>query len=108
MSGGHFNYADNVAKNEIFHWSDKPHNVFEDREISELIWDVFKLIHDFDWYYSGDTDEETYLKAKYAFKRKWLNNKGVRVKHVIDKALNDVKEELYKTYGFLIEEGEET
>ena len=37
MSGGRFDYIDSRAKNEIFGWGYKPTNVFEDREISELV-----------------------------------------------------------------------
>ena len=81
MSGGHFEYLDSRLKEEIFGWTDKPTNVLEDRELSELVWDVLDLIHEFDWYYSGDT------------------GKGVRIKHTIDTALDEVRAELYETYG---------
>ena len=103
MSGGHFEYLDSRLKDEIFGWTDKPKNVFEDREISELVFDVFDLIHAFDWYYSGDTDKETYLKAKAEFKKKWFSNRGVRIKRTIDTALDEARAELYETYG--IEKG---
>ena len=99
MSGGHFEYLDGRLKDEIFGWTDKPKNVFEDREISELVFDVLDLIHEFDWYYSGDTSKETYLEAKAEFKKKWFSNRGVRIKRTIDKALGEVRAELYETYG---------
>lgn len=99
MSGGHFEYLDSRLKNEIFGYEDKPKNVFEDREISELVFDVLDLIHDFDWYYSGDTSKETYLKAKAEFKRKWLSNRGICIKRTIDTAIDEVRAELYETYG---------
>lgn len=99
MSGGWFNYSDSRAKDEIFGWADKPSDVFEDREISELVWDMFKLIHDYDWYASGDTSEEDYLKAKAKFKKKWLDNKNVRVRRIIDESVEGLRQELYKTYG---------
>jgi hypothetical protein len=105
MSGGHFEYLDSRLKDEIFGYEDKVKNVFEDREISELVFDVLDLIHEFDWYYSGDTDKETYLKAKAEFKKKWLSNRGVRIKRTIDTALDEVRAELYETYG--IEKGGE-
>lgn len=100
MSGGRFEYADSRLKNEIFGWSDAPHNVFEDREISELVWDVLELIHEYDWYASGDTGEESYLKAKEAFKKKWFGDRDVRVQRIIDESLKECKDELYKTFGF--------
>ena len=105
MSGGHFDYLDSRLKDEIFGYENKVKNVFEDREISELVFDVLDLIHEFDWYYSGDTGKETYLEAKAKFKKKWLGNKGIRIKRIIDKALDEVRAELYETYG--IEKGGE-
>ena len=99
MSGGHFEYLDSRLKDEIFGYEDKVKNVFEDREISELVFDVLDLIHEFDWYYSGDMGKETYLEAKAKFKKKWLGNKGIRIKRIIDKALDEVRAELYETYG---------
>ena len=99
MSGGHFEYLDSRLKDEIFGYEDKVKNVFEDREISELVFDVLDLIHEFDWYYSGDTGKETYLEAKAEFKKKWLSSRGVRIKRTIDTALDEVRTELYETYG---------
>lgn len=104
MSGGHFEYLDSRLKNEIFGYENKVKNVFEDREISELVFDVLDLVHEFDWYYSGDTSKETYLEAKAKFKTKWLSNRGVRIKLTIDTAIDEVRAELYETYG--IEDGE--
>ena len=101
MSGGRFDYTDSRLKSEIFGWSDRPSNVFEDREISELVWDVLDLVHDFDWYVSGDTCEETYLKAKSEFKKKWFDNRGVRVRRIVDEALKQTRDELYKTFGLI-------
>lgn len=99
MSGGKFDYVDERCKHEIFGWDDKLRNVFEDKEISALIFDVFNLIHDYDWYASGDTCEATYLNKKNEFKEKWLRHDEARTKRVIDNAINECKEELYKTYN---------
>lgn len=96
---------DSTLKDEIFGWSDKPSNVFEDREISELVWDVLDLIHDYDWYASGDTGKEKYLAAKNAFKQKWFDNRGVRVRRIVDDAIKQCKDELYETFG-MVGEGE--
>ena len=104
MSGGRFDYVDSRLKNEIFGWADQPSNVFEDREISELVWDVLDLIHEYDWYVSGDTSKETYLKAKAKFKKKWFSNRGVRVRGIVDAALEQCKDELYETFGFEMKE----
>ena len=74
MSGGHFCYMDSSLKNEMFGYVDAPHNVLEDRELSELAWDLLELIHNYDWYKSGDTGKQTYLDAKANFKKKWFYN----------------------------------
>lgn len=99
MSGGNFNYVDATLRDEIYGWSETWHNVFEDREISELVWDILDLIHDYDLYVSSDTCKETYLKAKAEFKRKWFSNRGVAVRRTIDTAIEELKAELYETYG---------
>lgn len=100
MSGGRFDYKDQGLRNEIFGWGDTWYNVFEDREISELVWDVLNLVHEFDWYDSGDTGEDTWLEAKATFKGKWLSGKNnSRTKRIIDDTLKEAKEELYKTFN---------
>ena len=100
MSGGRFDYADSRLKDEIFGWSDKPRNVFEDREISELVWDVLNLIHDYDWYASGDTSESAYLEKKAAFKKKWLQTPPEeRIKRIVAEAVGDLRQELYKNFN---------
>ena len=99
MSGGCFDYLDSRLKQEIFGWSDKCRNVLEDVELSELIWDVLDLLHDYDWYVSGDTGEDTWLKAKSEFKKKWFEPERIDIiRRTIDHALEDCREELHKTY----------
>lgn len=100
MSGGHFSYEDGRLKYEIFGSRDKPWNALEDREISELVWDVLELIHVFDYYQCSDTSKETYLKAKDSFKKKWFGgNRGLRVRRIVDEALEEIRKELYDTFG---------
>lgn len=98
MSGGRFDYLDLTLKNEIFNGSDKPINVFEDRVISELVWDVLNLIHEYDWYASGDTSKTTYLKRKSEFKIKWWSDQNTRVRQTIDTAIRELRDELYETF----------
>lgn len=100
MSGGRFDYKDCSLKSEIYGWADEPSNVFEDREISELVWDVLDLIHDFDLYASGDKGKEAYLEAKSKFKKKWFSNRSVRIRSIVDDAIQQCKNELYETFGF--------
>lgn len=101
MSGGYFEYADRRAKDKIFGYlgDELKGNVFEDWEITELVWDVFNLIHYFDWYKSGDNCKKDYLSKKAEFKEKWLAKRPERVKEIIDLAIAEAKQELYETYG---------
>lgn len=104
MSGGLWSYQDRNLKHEIFGWVDKPTNVFEDIEISELVFDVLNLLHDFDWYQSGDTGEDDWLKAKCEFKSKWFDNDEARTKMLIDSSIESLREELYKAFGNSVRE----
>ena len=72
MSGGYFEYKDEELKYSLFGWTDKYKNILEDREISELVWDVLTLLHEYDWYKSGDNGRDDYLEAKRNFKKKWF------------------------------------
>lgn len=95
MSGGHFNYKDDSLKGEIFDYASEPTDKFEDMEISHLVWDVLTLIHDYDWYVSGDTGPDDYHRAKEKFKEKWFKtNRSERLAKIIDTRLDDVREEL--------------
>ena len=103
MSGGYWDYKDSSLKSEIFGWSwsdDAPiKNVFEDKEISILVYDVFGLMHDFDWYKSGDTCEETWLKKKNEFKKKWFKRGRKDIcKNIVDSSIEELRKELYKTF----------
>ena len=100
MSGGYFDYKDSELLNSIFNYESKPYNALEDAEFSLLVWDVLQVIHTFDYYKSGDCGEERYLKAKDAFKKTWFG-RGARKKiqkQIIDQKIEDLKQELYKTY----------
>lgn len=100
MSGGRFNYADCNLKSEMFGYGgDKPINVMEDDEISELVWDVLNLIHDLDYYQSEDTCRETYIESKTEFKKKWFGNRKIRLEKIIDRKIEDLKTEIAEMIG---------
>ena len=101
MSGGHFNYANNSLQQEIFPYSwsgtrDPRDDPFHDLEISELVFDVFNMIHDLDYYESGDYGEGTYRKKITVFKDKWFG-KGSRAKRMtkyIDESIAALRADL--------------
>ena len=47
-------------------------NKLEDKDVSEICYDLFCLLHSFDWYRSGDTGRSDYEADVKAFKEKWL------------------------------------
>ena len=117
MSGGRFNYMDRTICTEIFdEYADydleglkdlkdarkrvRRKNVFEDVEISELIFDVFCLIHSYDWYACGDTGEDTYRKDVDYFKRKWFGKTAMqRAEKVTKDAIEEFAEDIRKIFG---------
>ena len=115
MSGGRFDYRNDTACDEVFGWQvhvdygmgDKEYkenvkearksNPLQDIELSELVFDVFCLLHSLDWYLSGDTGEDTYREDVKYFKTKWL--KGGReetLKAIITERIEDVRDELLR------------
>lgn len=110
MSGGYFDHKNDTLCCEMYKWLVSPNygdrgfsqsvrarrvNPFEDIIISELIFDVFCVIHSYDWYRSGDTDEETYRADVSRFKEKWLKQLSEeRIREIIDDELNVARERL--------------
>lgn len=114
MSGGYWNYEnDNLAHN-LFGWQVSPTygekgfkqselarkaNPLEDKQLSELCWDMLCLLHSYDWYVSGDTSEATYKSDVKYFKKKWLKaTEDELVKAEIDKSIKELKQELYEIF----------
>lgn len=124
MSGGHWNYINDTACNEIFPWhmhaeygekgfkqsmTARKANPLEDKQISELCWDMFCLLHSYDWYISGDTCEDTYRKDLKYFKDKWLKiNEKDLMRREIDLAIEEVRNDLYKSLILEVQTNEPT
>lgn len=97
MSGGFFNHEDISLMYSIFGSTDRCTNRFEDAEISELVFDVFKLIHSFDYYKCSDCSREDYLNDKNEFKKKWFGTSpNKRHKKYIDESVEHLRDELYE------------
>lgn len=115
MSGGVWNYANDTLAGDIFGWgldidyglNREEHKIsamqarkadpLEDKELSELVFDVFCLLHSYDWYTSADTGEATYRADVKAFKDKWLKRSGAqRIKDEIEKTLFEANNSLYR------------
>lgn len=115
MSGGRFEYMNDNLCNEVFRWCAYPVygmadnkdykrsiktarsiNPLKDKVLSEMLYDMFCLLHSFDWAESGDTSEEVYEKDAQYFKRKWLKALPEDiVKEQIAAGVSELREELY-------------
>jgi len=88
---GEHDYADSVRLARKI-------NPLEDKQLSELAFDLLCVIYSADWYLSGDTGENSYRADVEYFKNKWLKaNPSELVKMEIDKSITEVKEELYRS-----------
>ena len=99
MSGGRFGNYNKYLKDEMFVNSYRPNNVMEDDEISELVWDVLELIRVFDYYSCSDTSRDTYIKRKNEFKKKWFGNRKIRIEKIVDKKIEQLREEVKEMIG---------
>lgn len=118
MSGGHFNYSNDNAARDIFGWDiDVKYGLsklqddaklvakedpLEDREISELAYDLFCLLHSYDWYRSCDTDVDTYRNDLRFFKKKWLERgRKERIDFLVERAVERINEQAQEEIKFI-------
>jgi len=94
MSGGSYNYI-------YMQLSEECGGNMYDPEMDELIKDLCKVLHDLEWWQSGDSSESTYRTTLSAFKKKWLNSseRDKRLKGYIDEQMSLVKRQLYNLIG---------
>lgn len=106
MSGGCWNYRNDTLQSDIFGWGiDTTEeamkvNPLKDKEMSGILFDILQVLHEYDWYMSGDTNEKDYRESVKKFKEKWFTKEpSDRIMYVVDNSLKDLKEELLITFG---------
>jgi hypothetical protein len=93
MSGGSYNYIYSRLEDECA-------NQMYDAEMNDLIKDLVEVLHDLEWWQSGDTSEERYRETLAKFKKKWFHgNRKERLKGYIDEQIGIVRNELYALIG---------
>lgn len=93
MSGGSYSYIGSRLEDEC------AGRMF-DAEMNELIKDLSEVLHELEWWQSGDCLEETYRKSVTEFKEKWFKgSRDERLKGYIDKSIEELKYELYLMIG---------
>lgn len=92
MSGGSMDY--------VCYRVEEQASQMGDRELSELIKDVAELLHDREWYLSGDYGEDTWEESVRKFKRKWFDKpREDRLKALIEQTFNEAKQECMSMIG---------
>lgn len=102
MSGGSMNYICYEVKEYAV-------GMMEDAELDDLMNDVSTLLHDCEWWHSGDTCEETYRKSIARFKAKWFSKtaqRSKRLEKLIDEKIDQVRKECRQMIGFVEEEND--
>lgn len=93
MSGGSYDYI-------FCKLQDECEGRMYDAEMNDLITDLCKVLHDLEWWQSGDTSEDQYRHTLMEFKKKWFKaNRKERLKGYIDEQIGIVKEQLYNLIG---------
>ena len=93
MSGGSYNYIYSRLSTECA-------GEMKDAEMNDLIKDLCEVLHDLEWWQSGDISEEDYRKTLSEFKTKWLGgNREERLKGYIDQQLSVTRCKLYDLIG---------
>ena len=93
MSGGHFDYL-------YYRIEDTYKGEMQDGELNEMLVDFCKLLHDLEWWQSGDYGEETYRKSVKTFKTKWFGQtQEERLEKAIKEATSKFEKQLRDTFG---------
>lgn len=89
MSGGRFDYMYSQIQN-MYEGS------LEDYELEELLRDFTHLLHDLEWYRSGDYGADDYKTSVKEFKKKWFaeDNRTERLTQIIEYKTDQLKREL--------------
>ena len=92
MSGGHFDYMDR----RLYEWSSQV-RMDGNPLLADLLHDLGDLLHEYDWWKSGDTGREKWLNAWDAWKKKWMNGNVTDL--TIDAVGDMVRQMLWECLG---------
>jgi hypothetical protein len=92
MSGGSMDY--------IYCQVDEAASMCEDVELSDLLHDAAKVLHDEEWWKSGDCGEDAYRKSLAKFKAKWFKgDRAGRLKGYVDAEIERCRKRCYSIIG---------
>lgn len=92
MSGGSMDYLCYKIENQL--------SYVDDLEIKDLMTDLAELMHDLEWWQSGDYGRDSYEETLSKFKAKWFKgDRQERLKGYIDEQIGIVRSQLYSLIG---------
>lgn len=93
MSGGSYSYIYSRLEEECG-------GRMYDAEMNDLIEDLCEVLHDLEWWQSGDSSEDRYRNTLMKFKAKWFKgDRQERLKGYIDEQIGIVRSQLYSLIG---------
>ena len=93
MSGGSYEYI-------CYRLEEECKGRMYDAEMNDMIKDLVEVLHDLEWWQSGDSSEKKYRVTLSKFKQKWFHgNREERLKRYIDEQTSIVRRQLYEMIG---------
>lgn len=101
MSGGSYDYTYIILEDEC------AGRMF-DAEMNDMITDLCEVLHDVEWWQSGDIPESQYRETVKNFKEKWFHgDRETRLRGYIDQQVGQVRRALYALVGVDDKEADE-
>lgn len=93
MSGGSYEYI-------CYRLEEECKGRMYDAEMNDMIKDLVEVLHDLEWWQSGDSSEKEYRVTLSKFKQKWFHgDREERLKRYIDEQTSIVRRQLYEMIG---------
>lgn len=92
FSGGSYDYMCYSIENTYI-------DAVYDEELNMLLKDLVLVLHDLEWWQSGDIGEEDYRKTLNDFKKKWFGNRDERLKEIIENKCKELEKYLMNVVG---------
>ena len=84
----------------VYFHVDEAASMCEDMELAELLRDAALVLHDEEWWRSGDSSEDAYRKMLAEFKAKWFEgDRADRLKGYVDREIEQCRKRCYSIIG---------
>lgn len=94
MSGGSYNYIFTNIEYDLV-------GRMYDTELNEMMKDLVEVLHDLEWWTSGDIGEEQYRETVTKFKSKWFKRRKFDIEELVNEVFENKKQELLKELEYM-------